>query len=69
MMKMFYNIKPIHKYSDILNSQIVLCGSKNFHVHTLGMQIEFGRLHVSGFTLSSSASCTLEIEVQEVKKP
>ena len=68
-MKMFYIIKPVHKYPDILNPQIVLCGFKNFHVHTSGIQIEFGRLHVSGITLSSSASCTLEVEVQEVKKP
>ena len=44
-MKMFYIIKPVHKYPDILNPQIVLCGFKNFHVHTSGIQIEFGRLH------------------------
>ena len=69
MMKMFYIIKPVHKYPNILNPQIVLCGFKNFHVHMSGIQIEFSRLYVSRFTLSSSAGCTLEIEVQEVKKP
>ena len=39
-----------------LNPQILLCGFKNFHVHTCPYSNRICRPHVSGFTLSSSAN-------------
>ena len=68
VLKLYRNGNAMVPLADVsgyfLNPQILLCGFKNFHVHTCPYSNRICRPHVSGFTLSSSANLQSDLRLK-----